>query len=512
MGRRQKTYTSSIAYRDRLGKTIVFSKILEDRVKENDKCLVLAHRWELLQQAQDKIKMTTGLNSTIEKANETAIDSEHNIVVGSIQTLWSEKRMNMYPEDYFNTIVVDEAHHAVSDGYQKVLNHHPNAKVVGVTATADRGDKRALAEYFDSIAYEYPLKKAIQEGYLCKIKAQTIPLELDITNVGTAMGDYKSGELGHAIEPYLDQIATKMEDYCKDRKTIVFLPLVETAIMFRDILNRHGFKAAEVDAKSKDRTEILKDFEDGKYNVLTNAILLTEGLDIPSIDCVIILRPTKIRSLLMQCIGRATRLYPGKEDCLVLDFLWLTEKHDLARPASLFAETEEIAEEMTKKLESGEMLDMMDLEQEATQEVAHRQEQSLIAALWSQSFKPPKMFDPLDYITEIDAGELMMYSPVFNWENERITEKQRTYLYDKGIYVEPNGISKGQATKLISNIVERNKQGLATPKQVRFLSIKGFVGVQLWTREQASEMMDRIAKNNWNVPYDINPQTYIPNV
>ena len=510
MGRRQKTYTSSIAYRDRLGKTIVFSKILEDRVKENDKCLVLAHRWELLQQAQDKIKMTTGLNSTIEKANETAIDSEHNIVVGSIQTLWSEKRMNMYPKDYFDTIVVDEAHHAVSDGYQKVLNHHPNAKVVGVTATADRGDKRALAEYFDSIAYEYPLKKAIQEGYLCKIKAQTIPLELDITNVGTSMGDYKSGELGHAIEPYLDQIATKMEDYCKGRKTIVFLPLVETAIMFRDILNRHGFKAAEVDAKSKDRTEILKDFEDGKYNVLTNAILLTEGLDIPSIDCVIILRPTKIRSLYTQCIGRATRLYPGKEDCLILDFLWLTEKHDLAKPASLFAETEEVAEEMSKKLESGEMMDLIQLEDDTVREIANRHENNLIRALWEQVDKPPQMYDPLEYIMQIDAGELMMYSPVFKWEQDEITQKQKDFLIDKGIHIGINGITKGQASKLIDNIMERNKAGMSTPKQIRFLTSKGFVCVEKWSREDASRMLDRIAKNNWQVPFDIVPEIYIP--
>ena len=112
----------------------------------------------------------------------------------------------------------------------------------------------------------------------------------------------------------------------------MFLPLVATAQKFRDILNRHGFQAAEVNGNSQDRAEILADFDAGKYNVLCNAMLLTEGWDCPAVDCVVMLRATKIRALYCQCVGRGTRLSPGKKELLLLDFLWNTARHDLCRP------------------------------------------------------------------------------------------------------------------------------------------------------------------------------------
>lgn len=169
-------------------------------------------------------------------------------------------------------------------------------------------------EYFDSLAYEYTLPQAIHDGYLCKIKALTI------LSPWTSRGENISRRLfcrpaGGCTDPYLEQIATEMEKYCRDRKTVVFLPLVATAQKFRDILNRHGFRAAEVNGNSQDRAEILADFDAGKYNVLCNAMLLTEGWDCPAVDCVVMLRATKIRALYCQCVGRGTRLFQGKGNC-----------------------------------------------------------------------------------------------------------------------------------------------------------------------------------------------------
>ena len=112
------------------------------------------------------------------------------------------------------------------------------------------------------------------------------------------------------------------------------LPLVKTSQKFRDILNAKGFRAAEVNGESDDRAEVIRDFEAGKYNVLCNSMLLTEGWDCPSVDCVIVLRPTKIRSLYSQMVGRGTRLYPGKDHLLLLDFLWHTERRELGPPAA----------------------------------------------------------------------------------------------------------------------------------------------------------------------------------
>ncbi|MFR6397713.1 DEAD/DEAH box helicase [Ruminococcus sp.] len=275
------------------GKTIVFAKITEDEVRSGNRVLILAHRGELLQQAADKLERTSGLKCAVEKAEQTCLGQWYRVTVGSVQTLMRQKRLAQFPADYFQTIIIDEAHHAISDSYQVILNHFANAHVLGVTATPDRGDKQNLGKVFDSLAYEYTLPQAIHEGYLTPIRALTVPIQIDFTQVGTTAGDYKPGEIATALDPYLEQIAAEMAKHCADRKTVVFLPLVKTSQKFRDLLCQHGFRAAEVNGESDDREQILQDFADGKYNVLCNSMLLTEGWDCPDVDCVVVLRSTK---------------------------------------------------------------------------------------------------------------------------------------------------------------------------------------------------------------------------
>lgn len=263
------------------GKTVVFAKVAEDCVRRGDRVLILAHRGELLEQAADKIGKATGLGCATEKAEQSCLGSWFRITVGSVQTLMREKRLGQFPAGYFNTIIIDEAHHCISDSYQKILQHFDSAHVLGVTATPDRGDMQNLGQVFDSLAYEYTLPKAIREGYLSPIKALTIPLQLDLSGVSMQSGDFKAGDIATALDPYLYQIADKMEKYCKDRKTVVFLPLVKTSQKFKEVLNEKGFRAAEVNGESKDRAEVLEAFDRGDYNVLCNSMLLTEGWDCP---------------------------------------------------------------------------------------------------------------------------------------------------------------------------------------------------------------------------------------
>ncbi|MFA5720110.1 MAG: DEAD/DEAH box helicase, partial [Acholeplasmataceae bacterium] len=306
------------------GKTVVFSKVVEEETKDGEKALIIAHRGELLEQAADKLKNVSGLDSALEKAESTAIGSTEAVTIASVQTLSQEKRLMAYSRDYFKTIVVDEVHHAMSDTYQRVLNYFDGANILGVTATPDRSDQKNLGKFFDSKAYEYSMHQAIKEGYLSPIKAQMIPLELDIQDVGISNGDYAVGQIGTALDPYLNQIALEMLKYAKGRKTVVFLPLIKTSQKFCELLNLHGLRAAEVNGNSPDREQILADFEAGEYDVLCNSMLLTEGWDSPSVDCIVILRPTKIRSLYQQMVGRGMRIAPGKKDLLLLDFLWMT--------------------------------------------------------------------------------------------------------------------------------------------------------------------------------------------
>lgn len=246
------------------GKTIVFALVAADQVRAGDRVLILAHRGELLEQAADKLQRSTGLVSAVEKAESTCLDSWFRVVVGSVQTLQRTARLERFPHDYFGTIIIDEAHHAITDGYRRILDYFGDAKVLGVTATPDRGDMRNLGEVFDSLAFEYKLTDAIKEGYLCKIMAQTIPLQLDITSVTMSGGDYAVGDLGTALDPYLEQIAAEMARRCKSRKTVVFLPLIKTSQKFRDLLNTYGFRAAEVNGQSDDRRQVLADFDAGK--------------------------------------------------------------------------------------------------------------------------------------------------------------------------------------------------------------------------------------------------------
>lgn len=491
------------------GKTIVFAKITEDCVRSGARVLILAHRGELLDQAADKIKKTTGLQCAVEKAEESCLFSWYRVVVGSVQTLMREKRLNQFAPGYFDTIIIDEAHHCISNSYQRILNHFSGANVLGVTATPDRGDMRNLGQVFESLAYEYTLPKAIKEGYLSPIKALTIPLKMDLSGVGVQSGDFKVGDLGTALDPYLYQIAEEMAKYCRGRKTVVFLPLVKTSQKFRDILNERGFSAAEVNGESIDRAQILSDFDAGRYNVLCNSMLLTEGWDCPSVDCIVVLRPTKVRSLYCQMVGRGTRLCDGKDHLLLLDFLWHTERHELCHPASLVCETEEVAQQMTKNLEdsAGYPVDIEEAEEQASSDVVAQREEALAQQLAEMRKRKKKLVDPLQYEMSIQAEDLSSYVPAFGWEMAPPSQKQITALEKCGIL--PDQIDNaGKAALLLDKIEKRRNAGLTTPKQIRFLEGRGFQHVGTWQFETAKRLIDRIACNGWRVPRDINPAEY----
>lgn len=491
------------------GKTIVFAKVTEECVRQGNRVLILAHRGELLEQAADKIAKATGLGCAVEKAEESCQGSWFRVVVGSVQTLMREKRLGRFPADYFNTIIIDEAHHCISDSYQRVLQHFPDAQVLGVTATPDRGDMRNLGQVFESLAYEYTLPKAIKEGYLSPIKALTLPLKIDMSGVGVQAGDFKAGDVGTALDPYLHSIAEEMQKYCLDKKTVVFLPLVKTSQKFRNILEEKGFRAAEVNGESQDRAEILAGFDEGRYNVLCNSMLLTEGWDCPSVDCIVVLRPTKVRSLYCQMVGRGTRLHPGKSHLLLMDFLWHTERHELCHPASLICDNEEVARKMTENLEeaSGCPVDIEEAEKAAAEDVVSEREEALAKQLAEMKRRKKKLVDPLQFEMSIQAEDLSGYVPAFGWEMAPPSEKQTQALEKLGIL--PDQIDNaGKASKLLERLDRRKAEGLTTPKQIRFLENRGFQHVGTWKFEAAKNLIDRIAGNGWRIPSDIIPQEY----
>ncbi len=492
------------------GKTVVFSAVTENQVSLGHRVLIMAHRGELLDQAADKLKAATGIDSVLEKADSTSLYSLMPVTVGSVQSMAQPKRLGQFPHDYFQDIIVDEAHHCLSDTYQRVLEHFPQANILGVTATPDRGDMQNLGEYFDSKAYEYSMIQAIRDGYLCPIKAQMIPLKLDIQNVGISNGDYSAGEIGHALEPYLHQIAAEMKEHCKGRKTVVFLPLIAISQKFCRILNDIGFNAAEVNGGSEDRAEILADFDNGKYDVLCNSMLLTEGWDCPSVDCIVVLRLTKNRSLYQQIVGRGLRLFPGKKNLLLLDFLWLTTRHDLCKPSSLISKNEEIAELIDKEIKEQGEADLIEAEENAERNVLAEREESLAEELRKLRTRQRKFVDPLQYALSIAAEDLATYTPTFEWEKREPTQAQLSLLSKRGIDSEVI-TSAGFASMLIDKLIRRQQAGLSTPKQIRLLERYGFREVGTWEFSQASKIISILANHGWRVPYGLVPQGYRPN-
>jgi hypothetical protein len=240
----------------------------------------------------------------------------------------------------------------------------------------------------------------------------------------------------------------------------------------------------------------------GPGTVLVNSMLLTEGYDDPATDCVVVLRPTKSRPLYAQIVGRGTRIHPGKDHLLLLDFLWMTDRHDLCHPASLLAETPEEVEAMTEAQERAGT-DGMEIDDaalaEAQGETMRKREEALAKKLEEMRRKKARLVDPLQYAMSIESFDVATYEPTFDTERGPVTPDQAKKLEEYGI--NPDGAtSTGQAARLLAAAGARAAAGFATPKQIRCLERFGFRHVGAYQYAEANKLITRIAGNGWRVP------------
>lgn len=479
------------------GKTVIFAWLAERRLPQ--RTLILAHRDELIDQAISKIAAATGIAAGREKAEDSA-SLQSPIVVASVQTMI--RRLERWPRDHFGLVVADEAHHAISDSWQKVLTHF-SAQVLGVTATPDRGDKRSLGVFFENVAIDIPLVQLIREEYLCPITIKCVPLEIDLRNVHLLAGDFSDQELGHVLEPYLDTIAQAVYEHAGGRKILAFLPLIDTSMKFVRSCNDAGLIAHHVDGGSLDRKEILERFAGGAYNLLSNAMLLTEGYDDPTIDCIVVLRPTKSRPLFAQMIGRGTRIAPTKKDLLILDLLWLHERHRVVHPADLLAQDEEEADEITalaaERSEAGADMSELDL-MALSEEVARERAQRLAAALAAQSHRKPKFISAEEFCLRHDNVHAAYYQPTMRWETKPVTEAQAKYLAEAQLDLETVQ-DRGHASVLLDIIFREKDLQPATPKQKWVMRNKGYPNVDKATRADARRFFAELNKQKENEPF-----------
>ncbi len=322
-----------------LGKTVCFVALA---AKRGDRTLIIAHRDELISQAANKARLWwPDADIGIVKAERNDVGAQ-DIIVASVQSLTPARMARL---GRFGLVIVDEAHHATSASYTRVLTtlragEDDGPLLIGVTATPQRADGKGLSEHFSEIVANYPILWGIENGYLVDLKCKEVKLaNLRLEDVKTSHGDYADGALGAAMAdaqaPW--HIVKAWKELAAGRPTASFHPTIEAAKSQAAEFMAQGVRSACVSGVAlEDRRRILSDLGNGRIQVVTNAMVLTEGWDFPALSCVIMARPTKSSSLYTQVIGRGLRPYPGKDDCLVIDVAGASEKVNLCSVPSLF--------------------------------------------------------------------------------------------------------------------------------------------------------------------------------
>ena len=496
-----------------LGKTQLFSALAKHR---EGRVLVLAHRSELVSQAAARLEQMSGELIGVEQ--NVFKSWRERIVVASVQSLNPKRIKRLQQGVPFSTIIVDEAHHYVAKSYRRPLDAWPSAKVIGVTATPDRSDKKALGRIFDSVVYEKHVDDGIKEGWLVPLKGAQVFLEsIDLRHVKSSAGDLNRSQLDEEMCKAVEGIVkTTLERY-PDRKGPAFFPGKQSAKLAAERFNALKPGCARVvtdDTPSDERTSIMRDVKEGRVQFLCNVMVATEGFDWPAADIVILGRPTKSRTVHTQMVGRGTRVLPGvlehdgkdeaaerrraiaassKQDCIVLDFVGNSGKHKLVSLVDIFAGSFTDAERKKAK----------ELEKESPEEepdkllARARNELSAIAkATRSKVESKVKEFSMLDFVG-FDAETSSAYNATFGFTPP--TEKQKKYLEGQGI--DTKDMSKKDATKAVTKLMVRSRKGLATPKQLKALGKFGWQNQNI-SFATASAMLNYCSQKRWR---DINP-------
>ena len=480
------------------GKTQIFSEVVR---RWNGRCLVLAHRDELIQQASRRLSQYTGRQVDVEQADAVAYVRGKDTVVASVQTLSRAGRLNRFPVDAFGLVVVDEAHHAPAETYRRILDHFSAAKVVGVTATPDRADRMALGQTFDSVAYVYDIEDAIRDGWLCPIRVTMVQLDtLDVAGVRTTAGDLNQGDLDAvmAIEENLHGVVTPTMELAEKRRTLVFTTSVHNAHRMAEIFNRHRpecARAVDGGTPPDERRRIFSDHQEGRFQFLVNVGIATEGYDDPAISCVVMGRPTKSRALYAQMAGRGTRIMPGKSDLLILDFVGNAGRHALVTAHNILAgrHPEDVVERAKRIAKKKPGMDVKQALDEAEAELAAEKRRAVRAKVNYRT----REVDPFA-VLDVDKSDFERFEGEFG--KKMPTDKQIETLGKFKVPI-PEGLSRRGASKLLDQIFKRLDEGACSFKQAAILLKYGYdTNVSFQT---ASGIIDALAKNRWKRPPDM---------
>jgi len=516
------------------GKTCTFAGILQRAFPK--RALVLAHREELIFQAKAKIEEITGWHVGIEMGDlrsdlpESGFFGGPQVVVSTVQTQTAGGdglgRMSRFLPTQFGIVVVDENHHSVAASYRRVLNYYaqnPDLKILGVTATPDRADEEALGQVYESVAYDYEILDAIHDGWLVPVDQRFVVVQgLDFSHVRTTAGDLNGADLAGVMEEEnnLHGVVSPSLEIIGNRRTLVFAASVAQAERMSEVFNRHrpGCSAWICGKTPKDnRRAVLRDFSDGKLQVVCNVGVLTEGFDNPGVEVIVMARPTKSRSLYAQMSGRATRpaeeiahklndvadadarraliAASNKKNCLIIDFVGNSGKHKLITTADILGgkvSDKAIELAVRKAKENGEAvrmdeaLDAAETEVQAEEKAAAGRRARLTArAKWEAQNVDP--FDTFQIQPARDRG----------WDSGRkLTDKQLAFLEKQGI--DARNMPFAQGRQLVTELFKRFDQKLCTFKQAKLL--RKYNLPPNVTMDVASKLIDAVKASGWTRP------------
>ena len=530
----EQTDTALIVVATGLGKTIIFSHLV-DYYRKLGRVMVIAHREELIFQAQDKIQRITDYEADVEMGDNWAGSgwSKSEVVCSSIQTQIAGRlggRMTRFKPEEFSLLVIDEAHHAPAVTYRRVIDYYkqnPSLKVLGVTATPDRKDGKAMGQIFSEVAYQYDIRDGIDDGWLVPIEQQSVFVKsLDYSEIKTTAGDLNGKELATVLEfeENLHAIASPTIELTGDKKTLVFAASVAQAERLTEIINRHKPATARFvygKTPKEIRREMFKAYAGHKFQYLVNVSVATEGFDDPDIECVVLARPTKSRSFYTQMVGRGTRPLEGLVDPFddaverreaistsrkpaleVIDFVGNAGRHKLMTAADILGgkyddEVVELAARNAEKesAATGKPVDVATELQAAEREMAKRQADRE-DAVWRDKITLRATYST----AKVNPFNVLDVNPVREvaWHKGKPpTTKQLAYLHLKG--VDSDGMGYTHASQVIDGLFKRQKAGKPTYKQTKQLYKRGIDTTKI-TFEEAGKMMGELANNRWRTP------------
>jgi superfamily II DNA or RNA helicase len=486
--------------------------------------MVMAHREELVEQAAQKLRLVCNHPVEIEKAQRYACTGglyPAQIIVSSVPTLKSQSRRDRFDPSEFSLVVVDEAHHAVAPSYRKCIDHfRSNAacRILGVTATPDRKDEAALGRVFDDVAFDMGMEEAIRLGWLVPVLQRFVLVDdLDFSMVRTTAGDLNGADLQDVMEreKNLHGVVMPTVEIAGDRRTIVFASGVDHAERMCEIINRVKPGSAvfvcgatpDVERKMK-----MDAFRRGDCQFLCNVGIATEGFDCPEVSVVAVARPTKSRALYSQMIGRGTRPLPGlvdlepdsngrvraisnsdKPHLEVLDFVGNSGRHKLICTGDILGgnyDDDVLDYARSAAAERDAAVDMDEELRKASIAIAKQKSEAEAkrrAAIRARVQYRTEHVNPFD-VLNILPGRTPGYM-----KHKPVSPRQRAALLKWG--VEASDLDKldiRQASRLMDDLLQRRKSGMATYKQLRLLKRKGVKGADRLTFDEASQMIDQL--------------------